>query len=179
MGQDLGFEAAAEAVPFLAKMLAETAARPEHRELDRLVGTWRVSTRWQIVAGQPWQEHRGTVDNQWILGGRVLESCSHDALGNEAARVYYAFDPSAEDYVAFSLTVLSTFFVLERGLFDSLGPAIVFEGSEELDGLPQPIRFHRTITFVSPDEITIGITYPDHPDGTFGGMFIEHQRTSA
>lgn len=177
--EDLDFGAPVVAVPLLAKLLAETAARPEHRELDRLVGTWAVRTQWQVVAGQPWQEHRGRTENRWILGGRVLESRSWDATDAEAARVYYAFDPSANDFVAISLTILSTFFVLERGTFDPLGPAIVFEGVEELPGLAVPIRFHRTVTFVSDDEHTIGITYPDHLDGTFGGMFIEHQRTGA
>jgi hypothetical protein len=179
MAEDRGIEASLRSVPLLATMLTETAARPEHRELDRLVGTWDVRTRWQVVGGQPWQHLRGSVENRWILAGRVLESRSSDGDGTEAARVYYAFDPSAGDYVAISLTILSTFFVLERGTFDPLGPSIVFEGSEELPGIATPIRFHRTVTFVSDDEHTVGITYPDHLDGTFGGMFIEHQRTGA
>ena len=161
-------------------MSAEPAsARPEHRELDRLVGTWDVRSQWQVTAGDGWHHGQGTAENRWILGGRVLESTNRGPDGAESSRTFFAFDCTAGDYVAFSLTVLSTFYVLERGPFDPLGPALVFEGSEALPGMDGAIRFHRTLTFVDPSQYTLGITYPDHPEGTFGGMFIEHHRTGA
>ena len=162
--------------PLLARMAAETAARPEHRELDRLVGRWEVRTQWEVVGGGGWQRHHGSAENRWILAGRVLESRSCDHHGAEVSRCYLAFDPSAGDYIAFSASVLSTYFVLERGTFDPLGPALVLEGSEPVPSMGQ-IRFRRTITFVDDERYALAVTYPDHPDGPFGRMFVEHRRT--
>ena len=78
--------------------------------------------------------------------------------------------------MSFAVTVMTTFFTLERGRYDDLGPAIVFEGEELLPGFGSPIRYHRTVTFVDDDSYTMGISYPDHPDSTFGRMFVEHRR---
>lgn len=170
-----GFGEAVADHPLLARLVADAAARPEHRVLDALVGRWEHRVEWELVHGQGWQRHRGTTENRWSFGDRVLESTTLDHDGSVAARCSYAFDPGAGDYVAFSLSVLSTFYALERGTFDDLGPALVFEAHEPVPGR-DPIRFRRTVTFLGPDRYAMGITYPDHPDGPFGRMFIEHRR---
>lgn len=161
--------------PFLARLVADAEARPEHRVLDALVGRWEHRTQWELISGRGWQHHRGTTENRWALRGRAIESRTSDHDGSEASRCYLAFDPSNDDFVAFSVSILSTFFVLERGSYDELGPALVLEGTEPVPGRGQ-VRFRRTITFLGPDRYAVGITYPDHPDGPFGRMFIEHRR---
>ena len=160
----------------LERLVAATGERPEHRELDRLVGDWDQAVQWQLRAGGPWLRQQGRARNRWILDGRVLESCSFDVEGAETSRTLLAFDPSVGDYVAFTVSILSLTYGLDRGPFDPLGPALVLEGHEVIPNRPTSLRYHRTLTFVGDDDYTLGITYPDHPDGAFGGMFIEHHR---
>lgn len=160
----------------LRRLVAAAGERPEHRVLDVLVGEWDLRVQWQVRAGDSWLHQRSRATNAWILGGRVLESRTFDLDGNETARTHLAFDPSVGDYVGITMSILSLTYGLERGTFDQLGPALVLEGHETIPTLPVPLRYHRTITFLGDDEHTLGITYPDHPDGIFGGMFIEHRR---
>ena len=80
--------------PLLARLVADAAARPEHRVLDSLVGRWDHRTQWEIVGGAGWRRHRGTTDNRWVLADRAIESRTLDPDGSEVARCTLAFDPS-------------------------------------------------------------------------------------
>jgi hypothetical protein len=161
---------------FLAALTAGAADRPESRVLDDLVGDWRVTTEWKPIADGAVHHLSARTETQWIVDGRVQESRSFDDDGREIAKVLCAFDPTVGDYVAFSVTVMSTCFVLERGHHDPVGRTLVLEGVEPVPGGRPAVRYRRTVQFGGVDEYTVAISYPDAPPGTYGPMVSRHQR---
>jgi hypothetical protein len=160
----------------LAALTAGAADRPESRVLDELVGDWRVTTEWKPVANGDVHRLGGRMETRWIVDGRVQESRSFDDDGEEIAKVLCAFDPTMGDYVAFSVTVMSTCFVLERGHHDPVRRALVLEGIEPVPGNRPSVRFRRTVQLDGVDAYTVAISYPDAPPGTYGPMVSRHER---
>ena len=120
--------------------------RPESRVLDGLLGDWRVTTEWKPIADGAVHRLRA-METRWIVDGRVQESRSFDDDGQEIAKVLCAFDPTVGDYVAFSVTVMSTCFVLERGRHDPVGRTLVLEGVEPVPGGRPRSGTRRTVQF--------------------------------
>jgi hypothetical protein len=160
----------------IAALKKAGADRPESRVLDPLVGRWRSDTAWEPVPGKGVRHMEGTVEVGWIIDGRGLEMRSFDPEGSEGARVLLAFDPSGGDYVAFSVTVLSSFFTLERGTYDADGRRLVLDGQEPAPNLGKIIDYRRTITLVDDDTFTVEISYPGVPPGTYGPMLVTNRR---
>lgn len=159
-----------------AALTAGAADRPESRVLDALVGDWRVTTRWEPIVGHGVREHLAESHNRWILAGRVLECRTFDPEGRETTRLYLAFDPSVGDYTAFSPTVLSTFFVLERGTWDETSRSLAVEAVEPIAREPFSVRYRRTIEVMSPDLYRTSITYPGSPEGRYGPLTATFER---
>jgi hypothetical protein len=159
-----------------AALTAGAADRPESRVLDGLVGDWRVTTRWEPIVGHGVQEHRSESRNRWILRGRVLECRNTDPAGEETARLQLAFDPSVGDYAAFSTTVLSTFFIVERGGYDPATRSLAVDGIEPIRREPFSVRYRRTIEFVSDDLHRSTISYPGAPAGRYGPLSATFER---
>jgi hypothetical protein len=58
----------------LAKAFAEAGQPgPEHAKLQPLVGSWTYTSRFWMDPDQPPVESKGTIERDWILGGRFLE----------------------------------------------------------------------------------------------------------
>ncbi len=150
---------------------------PQSRVLDRLVGRWRTVTEWEPIVGQGVRRSEGAMAAGWILGGRALELTSTDPDRGEAvARVLLAFDPSGADYVAFSVTVFSTFFEIERGLYDADSSVLWLDGNEPSPSVGKVIAYRRTFRFLDPDTFTVDISYPGVPSGTYGPMLVTYRR---
>ena len=148
----------------------------ESRVLDRLVGSWRTRTEWEPIVGRGVRLLEGSAENAWVFGGRVVESKVFDAAGTETGKVLFAFDPKIGDYTAYTVTLLSSFFVLERGHHDPQRDRLVLDAIEPVaPGVPG-IRFQREIRFVDDDRYTVTIGYPDVPPGTYGPMSVAYQR---
>ena len=58
----------------LVKAIAE-AGKPgtEHAKLQPLAGSWTYTCKFWMDPSQPPMESKGTIERQWILGGRFLE----------------------------------------------------------------------------------------------------------
>lgn len=160
----------------LAALTAGAADRPESRVLDPLVGDWRVTTRWEPIVGHGVRVSESQSRNRWILRGRVLECRMTDPDGEETQRLLVAFDPSVGDYAAFSATVLSTFFLVERGHYDPASRSLAVEGIEPIKVDPFSVRYRRTIEMVSPDLYRTSISYPGAPDGRYGPLAASFER---
>jgi hypothetical protein len=140
------------------------------------VGDWRVTTWWEPIVGHGVREIPSESRNRWILRGRVLECRNLDPSGEETARLLLAFDPSVDDYVAFSTTVFSTFFAVERGTYDPTTRSLAVEAVEPIRIEPFSVRYRRTIEFVSPDLHRSTISYPGAPEGRYGPMTASFER---
>jgi hypothetical protein len=163
----------------VAALTAGAVDRPEQRELDRLVGTWRVRGRWEPIPGGTIHDVHGRSENRWEFDGRVLACRGFDADGTLQSMLLVAFDASVGDYAAFSVTTRSTFFAVERGPWLTDPPALQLDGWETVENRPTPIHFRRTLTFPDRDRYDSEISYPDHPPGTFGPLHVQHHRIEA
>ncbi len=150
--------------------------RPETARLDPLVGRWVAVTEWEPVPGRGVRVSESTVEVGWVLGGRLLEQRSFDADGVELSRLLIAFDPSRGDYAAFTATVLSSHFEVERGWFDDERRALVLDGEEPGPASDPRIHFRRTVRIIDDDTFVVDISYPDVPPGTYGPMRVSHRR---
>ena len=150
--------------------------RPESRLLDRLVGDWRSRTAWEPIVGHGVRHLEGSLRARWVFGGRVVEASAFDATGTATGKVLFAFDPIIGDYTAYSVTALSTFFVVERGHHDPIADTLVLEAVEPVRGGGPGVRFQRIVGFVDEDTYTTVIAYPDVPVGTYGPMSITYER---
>jgi len=159
----------------LAALTKGAADRPESRVLDALVGDWQVRATWEPIPGGGVQDIEATTHTEWILGGRVLESRSTNPDGIETTRVLFAFDPIVGDYTAYSVTMLSTYFVLERGRHDPEARTLVFDACEPVPDGPA-IAYRRNIHLLGDDRYDMFVSYPGVPEGTYGAMFIHHER---
>lgn len=58
----------------IAKVMAELSKPgPEHAKLQPLAGSWTYTAKFWMEPGKPPLETQGTIERQWILGGRFLE----------------------------------------------------------------------------------------------------------
>ncbi len=57
----------------MEKMMAYATPGEPHKELNRLVGTWKTSNKMWMGPGEP-AVSSGTSTYEWILGGRYLKS---------------------------------------------------------------------------------------------------------
>ena len=150
--------------------------RPESARLDPLVGRWAAVTEWEPVPGRGVRTSESAVEVAWVLGGRLLELRSFDLDGGEISRLLVAFDPSRGDYAAFTATVLSSHFEIERGWFDEARGALVLDGEEPGPSHDPLIHFRRTVQLLGDEAFVMDISYPDVPPGTYGPMRVSHRR---
>jgi hypothetical protein len=70
----------------LLKLLAEAGKPgPEHKKLEPFVGDWTFTAKLWTDPSQPPAVGKGTIQRQWIMGGRfVQESLKIEALGKTA-----------------------------------------------------------------------------------------------
>lgn len=160
----------------LAAITSGAQDLPESRLLDRLVGTWRSRTEWEPIVGHGVRHLEGSVEARWVFGGRVVEARSFNAEGVATGMVLFAFDPIIGDYTAYSVTALSSFFVVERGGYDPVTNTLVLEAVEPVRGGGPGVRFQRIIGFRGEGTYTTEVTYPDVPEGTYGPMSITYER---
>ena len=56
----------------MAEMMKTAAPGEHHKRLNEFVGHWTTHTKMWMAPGQPAMESDGTMDADWIMGGRYL-----------------------------------------------------------------------------------------------------------
>jgi hypothetical protein len=65
----------------MQKMMALASPGAKHKELDRLVGTWKTTITMWMGPGDP-THSSGTATYEWVLGGRYLKSKQTGQFGD-------------------------------------------------------------------------------------------------
>lgn len=88
--------------------LAEVGA--SHKALEPMVGKFNTTVKIWMVPGQPPLEVQGTIDAQWILGGRYVESIHKGDIGGQPfeGRGTEGYDNQSRKYVSTWIDNLST-----------------------------------------------------------------------
>jgi len=162
-------------------MWAEMAATTEHhRHLDPMVGTFRAETTfWMEPGGEPMQSG-GTMVNEWIHGGRFLQSrYAGDMMGQPFEGLsLMGYDKMKQRYVATWCDSMSTFFApFAEGTCSAGGSVITMERD-----IPNPMTGEMeherdVITLHDRDHHTFEMfmTAPGRPECK--SMVIEYTRT--
>ncbi|MEZ5504359.1 MAG: DUF1579 family protein [Halioglobus sp.] len=151
----------------LAALTKNYKGAPEHQTLTRLVGTWEIAGEWHLEPGHA-TPISGHMVNRGILGGHFIESSSFFE-GEERSRVIYGYDPEDIRFTAFAISAIAPRCDLEHGHFDARTHELKFSCVEHIGAARIPVRFERTIEFLSADAFEMRITYPDfEPDKRLG-----------
>jgi hypothetical protein len=159
----------------LQEVLMNTVRRsPEHDVLTRLVGEWDFTGEWYLIPGKP-VVAQGRMVNRGILGGHFVESRSYfDDV--EKSRVIYGFDPEEARFMAFAISAIAARCDLEHGQYDNATDTLRFNCIEYVGAERLAVRFERTVSLLTSDNLRMRITYPDFEPERQLGMELRMQR---
>lgn len=146
----------------------------EHRTLARLQGDWLCEGEIYLSPEQPSLVHARMV-NRVILGGLYIESSTmHET--SEASRVIYGYDPDDGRFVAFAINARNPRSDIEYGHYDNKADELRFSCVEYVGVKRQAVRFERIIAFLSENEFTMHIIYPELEPHRQVGMAVRVRR---
>jgi hypothetical protein len=109
----------------LAILLQSGQPGEQHEKLEPLVGTWTFTSKAWMDPDQPPMETRGTIERQWVLGGRFLEEKWEGAAGEGLpgleARGLIGYDNAQQKYTYVWLCNMATGTAIGLGDTDSQG----------------------------------------------------------
>ncbi|MBN2563656.1 MAG: DUF1579 domain-containing protein [Phycisphaerae bacterium] len=117
--------------PTMAAWMKYASPSEHHAYLKPMVGQWDqlVKMRWSPDA--PMEEHKGTCENKWILGGRYLlqeaqgemmEECRFEGLG------LVGYDNYKKKYVSMWVDTMSTMMFTMEGTYSPSQKSFAFTG---------------------------------------------------
>src|SRR6266498_23605 len=88
-----------------------------HKKLDTMVGTWSATVKSWMQPGAPPMESTGTSENQWILGGRWVESkFTGSFMGQPYTGIgYTGYDNIKKRYIGTWMDSMSTSVMMSTG----------------------------------------------------------------
>lgn len=135
--------------------------RPEHKILERLVGTWRFESTWNIQKSVS-TEFTGTMVNTSVFGGLFIESVVSTG-STDFARATYGYDNLESHYFTHSYSVAAPIVFIERGQYIAADNALRFRCLEPAEKGSKPVLVERVIQFISRDRIAKSLSYPEFP----------------
>jgi hypothetical protein len=135
-----------------------------HKQLERCVGTWNATTRFQMGPDQPWEEGSGTETNEWVLGGRWVRTHFKSTFGGEPyeGMGYMGFDNARQKYVMIWVDNMSTSAMMHDGTYDHATSSITYEGKSMMGSMEFTSRHIQR--FVNDNEHTLEF-FHDYGDG--------------
>lgn len=111
-----------------------------HKHLDALAGTWKTTTKWWMVPGEP-DISQGTCKNEWILGGRYL---AMDFKSTSAEHPFAGFgllgyDNIKKQHVNMWCDTMGTTIALSFGSSDESGKVFSYSATFDDPMTGQPV----------------------------------------
>jgi len=99
-----------------------------HAHLKPLAGTWNLVVKFRMAPEAPWEEHKGTSESKWILGGRfLLEEVKGEVMEGEErfeGLGIMGYDKVKKKYTSAWVDTMSTAVFTELGMCDKSGKVI-------------------------------------------------------
>jgi hypothetical protein len=73
----------AEEQAMMEKYMKAATPGPEHQQMAKMVGKWKLQVTTWMMPGAPPQKSEGTAEFRTILGGRYLEEEVHGSMGDQ------------------------------------------------------------------------------------------------
>jgi hypothetical protein len=122
------------------------AATPgeNHKHLGRYVGTWSTSMKAWMAPGTPPMESKGTMQAEWIMGGRYLQSTyKGDFMGQPfEGRATDAYDNVTKRFQSTWIDSMSTGIMVMNGTCDAGCKTLTMEGdmADPMTGKTMPVK---------------------------------------
>ena len=182
-----GVSSAKAAAPVVdAEGAADTLARyampgPEHRLLDRVIGTWDAATRyWPARDAEP-VDAKGASQRKWTLGGRfVLEELEGGNLVLPfSGLALYGYDAFEHKYTSAWVDTMNTSILTNLGVYDRTNDVVNFTGQSKdpWTGTRKPER--GVLRFLSKDKQVLEIHVTDAAGKEFRMLEITYTRKPA
>lgn len=146
--------------PDMMEMMAafEEAGRPGeyHEMLDFFAGTWDAQSTFWMDPDQPPMEMEGTMEFEWILGGRYLkETLKSGFMGEPFEGLgFWGYDNTTGKFVGAWMDTMNTGIMASTGSVDESGKVFTMWG-EMASPMGGTVRFRHVITIINDDEATM------------------------
>jgi Protein of unknown function (DUF1579) len=116
----------------IMKAMAEAVKPgPEHKKLEPLVGSWSFTCKMWMDPTKAPMESKGTIERQWILGGRFVEEkvtgTSFDGKPGFEGRGILGYDNAQKKYTMGWICSMSTGIENGVGTADTSGKNFTFQ----------------------------------------------------
>ena len=143
------------------------AATPgeNHKHLGRYVGSWNTSMKAWMAPGTPPMESKGTMQSEWILGGRYLQSTyKGDFMGQPfEGRATDAYDNVTKQFQSVWIDNMNTGIMVMRGTCDAGCKTMTMNGdmADPMTGKTMPVKSVTTFNDASSWKMEMFTTGPD------------------
>lgn len=144
------------------------AATPgeNHKHLGRYVGTWNTSMKAWMAPETPPMESKGTMQSEWILGGRYLQSTyKGDFMGQPfEGRSLEGYDNVTKQFQSTWIDNMSTGIMVSKGTCDAGCKTLTMNGemADPMTGKTMQVKSVTTFTDANSWKMEM---YGPGPDG--------------
>lgn len=143
------------------------AATPgeNHKHLGRYVGSWNTSMKAWMAPGTPPMESKGTMQSEWIMGGRYLQSTyKGDFMGQPfEGRATDAYDNVTKQFQSVWIDNMSTGIMVMKGTCDAGCKTMTMNGemADPMTGKTMPVKSVTTFNDASSWKMEMFTSGPD------------------
>jgi len=145
------------------EMMALAKPGPEHKMLEKLVGTWEQTVKFWMKPGAEPSGMKGKSVNRMILGGRFLQS---DVTGGEGEMKMeglnlMGYDRRHKHFTTVGFDTWGTYYVTAAGPYDEKSKSIVMYGEDEEPTAGITQKYDIIVRFVDDDTYVTEIVFKD------------------
>jgi hypothetical protein len=138
-----------------------------HKLLEPLIGSWNVSTKFQMGPDAPMDTSSGTSECKWILGGRFV---SEEVTGNMGGMPFHGlgltgYDNYKQKFFNIWMDEMSTTYMISAGAVDSSGKIFTLTGTYEDYLTGGKVKLFKMVTRIISADKHVNEMYDTVPDG--------------
>ena len=163
----------------MAEAKIKGAPSEHHKVLDSLAGDWNHTVTWKMGPDAAPQQSQGTNTNQWIMGGRFLQSESQGQMMGEPfhGMGILGYDNVKEEYTSVWIDDMSTGMMSSTGQYDEASKTISEKGTFSCPMTGEKnMEYRAEWKITDPNQYSYSM-YQKGPDGReFKGLEVVYTR---
>jgi len=136
---------------------------PEHKMLEKMVGTWEQTVKLWMSPGTEPAEMKGQTINKMILGGRFLQSNISSGEGEmkmEGLNLM-GYDRRHKHFTTVGFDTWGTYYVTAAGPYNEGSKSIVMYGEDEEPTMEMTQKYNIIVRFVDEETFVSEIIFKD------------------
>jgi hypothetical protein len=147
----------------MKEMMELAKPGPEHKMLEKMVGTWEQTVKIWMKPGAEPAEMKGTSVNKMILGGRFLQSNVSGGEGEmkmEGLNLM-GYDRRHKHFTTVGFDTWGTYYVTAAGPYNEETNSIFMYGEDEEVTMEMTQKYNIIVRFVDDDTFVSEIIFKD------------------